>query len=91
MWVLCDENVAVNCEASGVSEIAKTSLIDLSLACSVATLYGFTGFGVVQEVFSGESDPKMRLGCVAKDLMHYSGSGLSHAGKQKRFSEQACL
>lgn len=28
-------------------EVAKTGLIDLSLACSFATLYGFTGFGVV--------------------------------------------
>jgi hypothetical protein len=26
-------------------EIAKSSLIDLSLACSIGTLYGFGGFG----------------------------------------------
>ena len=33
-------------------EVAKTSLIDPSLACSIAKLYGFAGLEVVPKVFS---------------------------------------
>jgi len=43
-------------------EIAKTSLFDLSLASSIAKLYGFAGFRVVPEVFRAESDPEMGFG-----------------------------
>ncbi len=41
-------------------ETAQTSLIDLSFACSIVKSYGFGSFGVIQEVFQAESDPKMR-------------------------------
>jgi hypothetical protein len=54
-------------------EIAKTSLIELSFASSIAKLYGFVGFRVVPEVFSGRTDPKVWFGCIARNLMHYSG------------------
>ncbi len=57
------------------SEIAKTSLIGLSLAPSIAKLYGFAGLRVFPEVFGAESGPKMGLGCILHKLMHYSGSG----------------
>jgi|GEM_PF-5861867 hypothetical protein len=43
-----------------VLKLKKTSLIDLSLACSIAKLYGFAGNGVVLEVFRTASDPKIR-------------------------------
>jgi hypothetical protein len=66
-------NKAVNRGEAGVSEIAKTSLIDLSLASSIAKLYGSTGFRVVPEVFSGRNDPKVWFGYIAHNLMHYSG------------------
>lgn len=39
-------------------EIAKTSLIDLSLACSIGKSYGFEGFDVVREVFSSRTRPE---------------------------------
>jgi len=38
-------------------EIAKTSLIDLPLACALGKSYSFAGFGVVPEVFSGRMQP----------------------------------
>jgi len=41
-----------------VLKLQKTSLIALSLACSMAKLYGFAGFGVIQEVFSGRIRPQ---------------------------------
>lgn len=58
-------------------EIPKTSFIDLSLASSIAKLYGFGGFRVVPEIFRAESDPKVRLRCIAQKLMHYSGKNYS--------------
>jgi hypothetical protein len=54
-------------------ETAKTSLIDISLACSIVKSYSFAGFGVVQEVFRAESDPKIWFGRIAHNLTHYSG------------------
>jgi hypothetical protein len=57
-------------------EIAKTSLFDRSLASSIAKLYAFVGFRVVPEVFSGRTDPKVCFGCIAHNLMHYSGRNL---------------
>ena len=53
-------------------KVVKTTLIDLSLACSIGKSYGFARFGVVQEVFRAEPDPKMRFGSIAHKLMHYS-------------------
>jgi len=52
-------------------EIAKNGLIDLLLACSIGKLYGFEGFS--KKFFRAESDPKMQFGCIAHNLMHYSG------------------
>jgi len=73
-------------------EIAKTSLFDLSLTSSIAKLYGFAGFGVFPEVFSGGIRPENALWIHSAKLhtFHF-GSGLIHAGKQKRFSQQTCL
>jgi hypothetical protein len=39
-------------------EIAKAGLIDLMLTYSIGKLYGFAGFGVVQEVFPGRIRPE---------------------------------
>jgi hypothetical protein len=39
----------------GVIKFAKTSLIDLSLACLIGELYGFVCLRVVPEVFSGKN------------------------------------
>jgi hypothetical protein len=58
-------------------EIAKTSAIGVSLACLIGKSYDFAGFGVVQEVFRAEFEPKMRFGCMWYNLMHYSGSQVS--------------
>ena len=41
----------MNCGDGGVSEIAKTSLIDISLVCSIGELYGFWGPRGTTEVF----------------------------------------
>jgi len=51
--------------------IGNTSLIDVSLASSIARLYDFDGFRVVREVFSGRTDLKVLFGCIAHNLMHY--------------------
>jgi len=39
-------------------KIAKTSLINISLECSIGKSYGFTGFGVVPKVFQGIIQPQ---------------------------------
>jgi hypothetical protein len=52
---------------------AKTGLIDLSLAFSIAKLYGFVDFRGVPEVFPGRTDPKVWFGYIAHNLMHCSG------------------
>ena len=39
-----------------MSEIVRTGLIDISLACSIEKSYGFAGLGVVPQVFGPESD-----------------------------------
>ena len=54
-------------------EIAKTSLIDLALASSIAELYCFGGFGAAGKFFKQKSNLNMQFGCKAQQLMHYSG------------------
>ena len=51
-------NMADNCGEGGVSEIAKSSIIGLVLAFSIAKLYGFAGLRVFPEVFSGRIRPE---------------------------------
>jgi hypothetical protein len=38
-----------------------------------------TSFSVSQELFRAESDPKMRLGRIAHNLMHYCGKNSQKA------------
>ena len=52
-------------------EIAKTSLIDLSLACSIEKLYCFADFGVVREVFRGILVQNALQYPLMIKLMHY--------------------
>ncbi len=44
-------NKAANCGERDESEIAKSSLIDILLACSIEKWLDFAGFRIVQEVF----------------------------------------
>ncbi len=62
---------AINCGDGSMS--LKGCLIDISLTCSTGKWYGFSGFGVFQEVFREESDLKLQFGCIAHNVMHYSG------------------
>jgi hypothetical protein len=54
-------------------EIAKISLIDISLACSIGKSYGSQAMGLFQEFFRAETDPKVRFESIAHNLMHYFG------------------
>ncbi len=56
-------------------EIAKTGLIDISLACSIGKSYGFYGFRVVAEVFQAKIRFQYAFGCIAQKLTDYSGHG----------------
>ncbi|MGA2731759.1 MAG: hypothetical protein ABSG35_03995 [Syntrophobacteraceae bacterium] len=60
-------------------KLQKPVSLSYPLASSIAKLYGFVGFRDVPEVFSGRTDPKAWFGCIAHNLMHYSG--LRRSGK----------
>jgi hypothetical protein len=58
----------------GRPENAKTGHSEISLACPIGKSYRFAGYGVVvQEIFRAQTDPKIRYGCIAHDLIYYSG------------------
>jgi hypothetical protein len=57
-------------------EIAETSLIGLALATSIAKLYSFTDFGLVQEVFSGRIRPENAVWMRGAHLLPHSSSCL---------------
>ena len=48
-------------------------VIALSLARSIAKLYGFAGSEIVQEVFPDRIQLRNRVRWIAHDLVHYSG------------------
>ena len=52
-------------------EIAKTALMDLSLACSIGKSYGFAGAGVASKVIRAEieSQNAVRMHSVRPDAL----------------------
>ena len=71
------EERVTNCGEEVCPEIAKTSLIDFSLAYSIGKLYALGASGAQRRFFGQKSDPNMQFGCRAQKLMHYSGQYFS--------------
>jgi len=55
--------------------VKGTGLVDVSLACSIGKLYGFTSFKIVQELFSGRIRPENAVWMHRAQLDALQGAG----------------
>jgi hypothetical protein len=54
-------------------EIAKSSFMTYKLHADLGNRMVLRALGLFQKFFRAESEPKMRFGCIAQNLMHRSG------------------
>ena len=53
--------------------IAKTGLIDISLHVRMWNCMVLQALALHRKLLEQKTNPKMQFGCIAHDLIHYSG------------------